>query len=333
MDDSATTPDLRYPIGRYKRPEEPLTPAQRAALIEQIARVPAALRAAVAGLTDAQLDTPYRPGGWSVRQVVHHIPDSHLNSFGRFKLALTESVPTIKPYDETAWAELPDAKGPVDVSLRLLESLHERWVALMRAMTEEQWSRRLMHPETGETTLDRMLALYAWHGDHHVAHITALREREGWGAAVRAVPDGYHTITPYVISNGTASLIDFLQAAFDAEVLERMDLPDGTVAHAQVRIGDSRMMMGEAQEKWPALPGGFYLYVEDCDALYRRAIDAGATSLREPTTEFYGDRSCGVQDASGNQWWISTHVEDVSPEEMKRRSDEWMAQRAKQEAA
>jgi PhnB protein len=133
--------------------------------------------------------------------------------------------------------------------------------------------------------------------------------------------------------HGVAKLIDFMRQAFDAEVVDRMDLPDGTVGHAQVRIGDSRVMMGVASDKWPARPGGFYMYVADCDDTYRRALAAGGTSLREPTNEFYGDRSCGVEDASGVQWWISTHVEDVTPEEMERRSKEFARERAQGETA
>ena len=174
--------DLRYPIGRFERPVDP-SAADRAAWIEAIAGAPAALRNAVLGLDDAQLDTPYRPDGWTVRQLVHHLPDSHLNSYVRFKLALTEREPTIKPYDEKGWAELPDGRGPlVAESLALLDALHARWVYLLRAMTPADFARTLVHPERpgAPMTLDVMLALYAWHGRHHVAHITALRERQGW---------------------------------------------------------------------------------------------------------------------------------------------------------
>jgi uncharacterized damage-inducible protein DinB len=156
-------------------------PAWRAARIAEIDETPAKLRAAVAGLSASQLDTPYRPEGWSVRQVVHHLPDSHANAYVRFKLALTEDSPTIKPYLEARWAELPDTREtPVEVSLALLEALHRRWVILLRAMTAEDFARPLQHPEKGRLTLDQMLALYAWHGRHHVAHVTALRERMGW---------------------------------------------------------------------------------------------------------------------------------------------------------
>jgi uncharacterized damage-inducible protein DinB len=172
--------DLRYPIGRFSRPER-LSGTERREAIERVAGTPAALRAAVAGLTPAQLDTPYRPDGWTVRQLVLHIPDSHLNAYTRFKLALTEDRPTIKPYDEARWAELPDTRdAPIEASLALLDGLHTRWVALLRAMTDADFARMLNHPESGPARLDQVLALYAWHGPHHVAHITALREREGW---------------------------------------------------------------------------------------------------------------------------------------------------------
>jgi hypothetical protein len=172
--------DLRYPLGRYEAPD-PVTAAQRAAWIADLAAAPAALRAAVEGLSDDRLDTPYRPGGWTVRQVVHHVPDSHLNAYCRFKLALTEDAPTIKPYEEARWAELPDSAGPVAPSLDILDGLHARWVALLRAMPEAAWSRTFVHPEHGRALrLDWTLGLYAWHGKHHTAHVTALRDREGW---------------------------------------------------------------------------------------------------------------------------------------------------------
>jgi hypothetical protein len=175
--------DLRYPIGRFERPAS-VTAGDRAQFIDDIAACPAAMRAAIDGLADEQLDTPYRPGGWTVRQVVHHVPDSHVNSYVRFRLALTEDQPTIKPYNEGKWAELPDARGPlVDESLALLDALHARWVALLRAMTPGDFARTLVHPERpgAPMTLDVMLALYSWHGKHHVAHITGLRERMNWG--------------------------------------------------------------------------------------------------------------------------------------------------------
>lgn len=155
-------------------------PGERAAWIRQMADAPAALRSAVAGLSDAQLDTPYREGGWTVRQVVHHLPDSHLNAYVRMKLALTEDHPTIKPYHEARWAELPDSRAPLEVSLALFERLHERWVLLWESLDQEQFARTLVHPEIGVVRLDQMLASYAWHGRHHTAHITSLRARMGW---------------------------------------------------------------------------------------------------------------------------------------------------------
>jgi uncharacterized damage-inducible protein DinB len=173
--------DLRYPVGRFAPPGGPLSALEREALIVQIDEAPERLRSAVAGLSEAQLDTPYREGGWTVRQVAHHVPDSHLNSYVRFRLALTEDNPAIKPYMEDRWAELADARsGPVDVSLALLDVLHRRWTLLLRSLGDEQWRRTFLHPDLGTMTLERNLALYAWHGRHHVAHVTALRERMGW---------------------------------------------------------------------------------------------------------------------------------------------------------
>ena len=158
-----------------------LTPAERQVAIADIAVLPARLRAAVAGLTDEQLDTPYRPGGWTVRQVVHHLPDSHMNGLIRTKLALTEDEPTIKPYDEKLWAELPDAKLPIEISLGLVDGLHARWAETFRTMRPEFFARFFIHPELGgAVTLDGQLHGYAWHSRHHVAHITALRQRQGW---------------------------------------------------------------------------------------------------------------------------------------------------------
>lgn len=172
--------NLQYPVGKFERPEK-LTGEQRRACIATIAETPARLKAAVVGLNATQLDTPYRPGGWTVRQVVHHIPDSHMNSYVRFRLALTETEPTIKPYDEALWAELADAKtAPVEPSLALLENLHARWVLLLRSLSDADWTRTFRHPELGLMTLEQNLALYDWHGRHHVAHITSLRERQGW---------------------------------------------------------------------------------------------------------------------------------------------------------
>ena len=150
-------------------------------MIAHIAEAPTHLRKAIGGLTDEQLDTPYREGGWTVRQVVHHVPDSHLNAYTRFKLALTEESPAIKPYDEAAWARLSDSRDtPVETSLALLESLHDRWTRLLRALSADDFRRTVNHPENGVMTLDTLLGLYAWHGRHHVAHITSLRGRRGW---------------------------------------------------------------------------------------------------------------------------------------------------------
>ena len=177
-----TDESLRYPTGRFQRPSRPLEPAERRAMIETIARAPDDIRSAIRGLSDSQLDTPYRPDGWTVRQVVHHVPDSHMNAFIRFKLALTEETPTIKPYDEAAWATLSDARDTrIECSLTLLTSLHERWVGLLRAMAPSDYSRKLNHPDwDAPLSLDTMLALYAWHGPHHTAHITSLRQRMAW---------------------------------------------------------------------------------------------------------------------------------------------------------
>ena len=172
--------DLRYPLGKFSFPDR-VTADDRSKFIAQIAEAPVLLRAAVAGLSDARLDTPYRPGGWTVRQVVHHVPDSHLNSYLRFKLALTEDEPTIKPYQEDRWAELSDGRtGPVEVSLQLLENLHARWVTLLGSLSEAEWKRTFRHPELGPVSLEKNAALYAWHGRHHVAHISALKDRLGW---------------------------------------------------------------------------------------------------------------------------------------------------------
>ena len=173
--------DLAYPIGKFAW-SGPGSTQDRARRIAEIAAAPGALRDAVAGLSDAQLDTPYRPGGWTVRQVAHHVPDSHLNAYVRFKLAVTEDTPTVKPYDEAAWAELADVKTvPVQASLDLLARLHERWVAFLSALSESDWKRTFQHPELGVVPLEKNLALYAWHGRHHVAHVTSLRDRMGWG--------------------------------------------------------------------------------------------------------------------------------------------------------
>jgi hypothetical protein len=171
---------LRFPVGTLSFDPD-VTQDTRRAFIRQIADTPSALRAAVSGLTDAQLDTPYRPGGWTVRQVVHHLPDSHMNAYIRFKLALTEHNPTIKPYNEAAWAQVADtARTPPEVSLQLLEALHQRWAVLLESLQPADYARPLQHPESGAMTIDRLLQIYAWHGRHHVAHITELKKREGW---------------------------------------------------------------------------------------------------------------------------------------------------------
>lgn len=172
--------ELSYPIGRFQRPQS-VSLDDRASSIEAIAILPSQLRAAVDGWNNEQIDTPYRPEGWTVRQVLHHLPDSHINSYIRYRLALTESNPTIKPYDEHAWADLPDAKSaPVELSLDLLEALHRRWAMLLRSLDAEQWKRTFQHPENGLMSLEVALMMYAWHGRHHLAHITALRDRMGW---------------------------------------------------------------------------------------------------------------------------------------------------------
>jgi uncharacterized damage-inducible protein DinB len=172
--------DLAYPIGRFSPPSE-YTPELRTKWIDAIASTPGHFRVAVSGLTDEQLDTPYRPGGWTVRQVVHHVPDSHMNAYVRFKLALTEDVPTIKPYDEAAWALLEDSRStPIETSLALLALIHDRWLRIMRSLDDTAFQRRYRHPDTGNHPLEYLLALYAWHGVHHTAHITGLRERMSW---------------------------------------------------------------------------------------------------------------------------------------------------------
>jgi hypothetical protein len=172
--------DLRYPIGPFKRPGT-VSPEKLTGCISDLERLPDELQSALAGLQTYQLDTSYRPGGWTVRQVVHHLADSHINCYQRFRLALTEEAPLIKVYDEKAWAELSDAKsGPVDVSLLLLRALHARWTALLHELTPAHWARTFVHPEHGAMRLDQAAGMYAWHSRHHLAHIRGLREREGW---------------------------------------------------------------------------------------------------------------------------------------------------------
>ncbi|SRR5579871_128111 len=172
--------DLQYPIGRFAW-HGANSEDERKRCIDEIEQAPARLRAAVAALSSQQLDTPYRPGGWTVRQVVHHVPDSHMNSYVRFRLALTEQTPTIKPYEEGRWAELADARtAPLELSLSLLDALHARWILLLRSLKPGDFAREFRHPELGTVSLDKNVALYAWHGRHHVGHITSLRERMGW---------------------------------------------------------------------------------------------------------------------------------------------------------
>ena len=172
--------DLRYPVGPFEFAGT-LSNEQRQTLIDKIAATPEKMRAAVEGLSDEQLNTPYRPDGWTVRQVVHHVPESHMNSYVRFKLAVTEEEPTIKPYFEDRWAQLDDANAaPIGLSLSLLDALHERWVWFLRSLKEADFQRTFRHPELGVVSLDKNLALYGWHGRHHVAHITTLRQRMGW---------------------------------------------------------------------------------------------------------------------------------------------------------
>lgn len=176
---SVSATDPRYPIGKFARPET-ITPEDRQEAIRTLGELPEMLRNAVDGLDTAQLSTPYREGGWTVRQVVHHLADSHMNALIRLKLALTEDSPTIKPYDQAAWAQLRDMAAPIEWSLELVESLHARWVMLLQSLDEAQWRRGYNHPEGGFTPLDQMTLLYAWHSMHHVAHITHLRARENW---------------------------------------------------------------------------------------------------------------------------------------------------------
>ena len=173
--------DLKFPIGRFKSLRRPLTDAERADRIAAIEAHPANMRAAVAGLGDPQLDTPYREGGWTVRQVVHHVVDSHVNSYIRFKLAVTEDNPAIMTYRQSEWAELPDGKSaPVGTSLAILDALHPRWVAFLRARTDDDFARTVRHPEWGDISVDFLLEVYGWHCPHHEAHVTRLRERMGW---------------------------------------------------------------------------------------------------------------------------------------------------------
>ena len=170
---------LSYPIGPFARPSR-AGEEERERWISEIAAAPAELREALEGLSGDKLDTPYRPGGWTVRQVAHHVPDSHMNAYVRFKLAMTEDAPIIHVYDESLWAKLPDSRESPEISLALLDALHVRWVALLRALTSDNFGRAYRHPEMGDVPLSTALALYAWHGKHHTAHVSRLRERMGW---------------------------------------------------------------------------------------------------------------------------------------------------------
>ena len=177
---SLETPDLRYPIGQFSPPDTTVTQDQVDSWIDDLAALPADLLRTVSALTDGQLDTPYRPDGWTVRQVVHHLPDSHMNNLIRFKWALTEDRPLIKAYDEKGWAALPDCRDPIVHSLDLLDALHRRWVGLLRSLRWPQLQREFVHPESGPVTLAVTVGAYAWHGRHHLAHIERLIERAGW---------------------------------------------------------------------------------------------------------------------------------------------------------
>lgn len=172
--------ELRYPIGRYEK-KTSVSPRDVAKWIDEIEALPTDLRAAVSGLTDDQLDTPYRDGGWTVRQLIHHIADSHLNAYIRFKLGLTEDTPSIKPYQQDDWAKLPDSEMPIAVSLDMLESIHKRWVKVLKSMDGEQLNREIYQPEYDKIiVLKSFIGNYAWHGKHHLAHITNLKKRKDW---------------------------------------------------------------------------------------------------------------------------------------------------------
>jgi hypothetical protein len=171
----------QYPIGKFAPKGSPLTPDERRALVAHVRALPAQARAAVLGLDDAQLNASYREGGWCPRQIVHHLADSHVNAFVRFKLALTEDVPAVKTYHQDRWALLADVCGvPVEPSLAILDGLHERWARLLESLTPDDFVRRVRHPDLGEIDLDFLLQMYGWHGRHHVAQITGLRARKGW---------------------------------------------------------------------------------------------------------------------------------------------------------
>ncbi|MCU0453362.1 MAG: putative metal-dependent hydrolase [Bacteroidetes bacterium] len=175
-----STLDPRYPVGKFA-PKDTISQDERTALIRQIEEAPERLAQAVAGLTEIQLDTPYRDGGWTVRQVVHHLADSHMNAYIRFRLAVTEDNPTVKPYNEKRWSELIDSRtAPIDLSISIIEALHARWAMMLESFTSADFERRVQHPENGPMDVDRLLQLYAWHGRHHCAHVTELRRVKGW---------------------------------------------------------------------------------------------------------------------------------------------------------
>lgn len=171
--------ELQYPVGKFQR-KPTLDQAEQTMMIRQIAGTPSNVRRAVAGLVDEQIDTPYRPGGWTVRQVVHHVADSHMHAYIRTKFALTEESPTIMPYKQALWANVVDSKQPIEVSLALLDALHTRWVAILENCSADDLNRKLIHPEQGTVDINFLLQMYSWHGRHHTAHITSLRERNGW---------------------------------------------------------------------------------------------------------------------------------------------------------
>lgn len=312
--------DLRYPIGKFTPPSS-YTAESRQAFVRDIAALPSQLRAAVAGLTPEQLTHPYRDGGWSVAQVVHHLADSHMNSYIRFKLAATADNPIVVGYDENAWAKFPDAVSTdLSTSLALLESTHRRWITFLESLPPDGFARTFNHSVNGPVALDRALALYAWHGRHHVAHITSLRTHLGWQSTVPYQPDGAPTMTPYLSVHSALPLIDFLKTVFEAVEVDRTVRQDGSVWNVVMTIGNSRVMMGEVVAPREPFPAMLYVYVPDVDAAYARALAAGAASVMAPTDTFYGDRNAGVRDPFGNEWWIATHKEDVSGEEAQRRA-------------
>jgi uncharacterized glyoxalase superfamily protein PhnB/uncharacterized damage-inducible protein DinB len=312
--------DQRYPVGTFTPPSS-YTAEGRQAFIRDIAALPSRVRAAVAGLTPEQLQHPYRDEGWSVAQVVHHLADSHMNSYIRFKLATTADNPTVVGYDEAKWAKFPDAVSTnLEGSLAILDAVHGRWVRFLESLESEAFARTFNHSVLGPVPLDRALALYAWHGRHHVAHITGLRARMGWLAAVPFKPAGSPTLTPYLVVRNAPPVIDFLKIVLGAVELDRTLRTDGSVMNVVMQLGESRVMMGEVAPPRETFPAMLYIYVPDVDAAYTRALAAGGTSVAEPADMFYGDRHAAVRDAAGNEWWMATHKEDVASEELQRRA-------------